>query len=102
MTAVVDKGPTVISMPGDIASANAPDHSSRKITIPAPPVFRPADEDLDKLTEMMDAAKKIAIFGGEGCRDARDGVLQLPVRLKAPVRYSFPPKQRPGHSNPQS
>ena len=27
LTAVVDKGPTVISMPGDIASANAPDDS---------------------------------------------------------------------------
>ena len=36
MTAVVEKGPTVISMPGDIASANAPDHSSHRVTIPAP------------------------------------------------------------------
>src|SRR5580698_6667594 len=27
LTAVVDKGPTVISMPGDVASSNAPDHS---------------------------------------------------------------------------
>ena len=102
MTAVVDKGPTVISMPGDIASANAPDHSSRKITIPAPPVFRPADEDLDKLTEMIDAAKKIAIFGGEGCRDARDEVLQLAVRLKAPVGYSFRAKQWLEHDNPNA
>src|SRR5271169_3310505 len=28
MTAVVDKGPTLISMPGDIAAANAPDHNN--------------------------------------------------------------------------
>jgi pyruvate dehydrogenase (quinone) len=102
MTAVVDKGPTVISMPGDIASANAPDHSSRKITIPAPPVFRPADEDLDKLAGMIDAAQKIAIFGGEGCRDARDEVLQLAVRLKAPVGYSFRAKQWLEHDNPNA
>src|SRR5580704_960249 len=27
MTAVLDKRPTVISMPGDVASSNAPDHS---------------------------------------------------------------------------
>src|SRR5580700_2333542 len=40
MTAVVDKGPTVISMPGDIASANAPDDSSDAIAIPTAPVFR--------------------------------------------------------------
>jgi pyruvate dehydrogenase (quinone) len=102
MTAVLDKGPTVISMPGDIASANAPDHSSRKITIPAPPVFRPADKDLDKLAGMIQAAKKIAIFGGEGCRDARDEVLQLAVRLKAPVGYSFRGKQWLEHDNPNA
>src|ERR1700691_3183209 len=42
LTAVIDKGPTVISMPGDIASAKAADHSSHQIAIPAPPVFRPA------------------------------------------------------------
>ena len=49
LTAVVDRGPTVIAMPGDIASANAPDNSSHNLTIPAPPMFRPADADLDKL-----------------------------------------------------
>src|SRR6202521_26782 len=52
LTAVVDKGPTMISMPGDIASATAPDDSSHEITFPAAPVFRPADVDLDKLAEM--------------------------------------------------
>jgi pyruvate dehydrogenase (quinone) len=102
LTAVVDKGPTVISMPGDIASANAPDHSSHDVTIPAPPVFRPADADLDKLAEMIDAAKKVAIFGGDGCRDARTEVLQLATRLKAPVGYSFRGKQWLEYDNPNA
>src|SRR6202161_1752408 len=48
LTSVIDKGPTVISMPGDIASANAPDDSSPQVTIPAPLVFRPADADIEK------------------------------------------------------
>src|ERR1700677_2817166 len=52
MTAVVEKGPTCISLPGDIAAANAPEHSSHRVKIPAPAVLRPADEDLDKLAEM--------------------------------------------------
>jgi pyruvate dehydrogenase (quinone) len=102
LTAVVDKGPTVISMPGDIASANAPDHSSHEVTIPAPPVFRPADADLDKLAEMIEAAKKVTIFGGDGCRDARDEVLQLAARLKAPVAYTFRGKQWLEHDNPHA
>src|ERR1700677_4616748 len=53
LTAVLDKGPTVISMPGDIASTNAPAHSSHEVMIPAPAVFRPAAADIDKLAEMI-------------------------------------------------
>ncbi len=99
LTAVVDQGPTVISIPGDIAFANAPDHSSHEIAIPAPPVFRPSDADLDKLAEMIEAANRVALFGGDGCRDAREEVLQLAARLKAPVGYSFRGKQWLEHDN---
>jgi pyruvate dehydrogenase (quinone) len=102
LTAVVDRGPTLISMPGDIASAKAPGPSSHQITIPASPVFRPADADLDKLAEMIDAASKVAVFGGDGCRDARNEVLQLAARLKAPVGYSFRGKQWLEHDNPNA
>src|SRR5450755_1405432 len=102
LTAVVDKGPTLISMPGDIASANAPDHSVHDFMIPAPPVFRPADADLDKLAGMIEAAKKIAIFSGDGCRDARDEVLQLAAKLKSPVGYSFRGKQWLEYDNPHA
>jgi pyruvate dehydrogenase (quinone) len=102
LTAVVDKGPTVISMPGDIASASAPDDFSATITILASPVFRPAEADIDKLSEMIESANNVAIFGGEGCRDARDEVLQLAARLKAPVGYSFRGKQWLEHDNPNA
>jgi pyruvate dehydrogenase (quinone) len=102
MTAVVDQGPTVISLPGDIAAADATDRSVHEVSIPAPPVFRPADADLDKLAEMIGTAKKVAIFGGDGCRDARDEVLQLAARLKAPVGYSFRGKQWLEHDNPHA
>src|SRR6202042_1080641 len=37
MTAGVDKGPTVISMPGDIASSNAAEHAFHPVTLPASP-----------------------------------------------------------------
>jgi pyruvate dehydrogenase (quinone) len=102
LTAVIDKGPTVISMPGDIASANAPGDALHEVTIPAPPVFRPADQDVDELAEMIETAKKVAIFGGDGCRDARDEVLQLAARLRAPVGYSFRGKQWLEHDNPNA
>jgi len=101
LTAVVDKGPTVISLPGDIASAKAPD-SSCAVAIPSTPVFRPSDADVDKLAEMIEAAKTVAIFGGEGCREARAEVLELADRLNAPVGYSFRGKQWLEHDNPNA
>src|SRR5579862_6744549 len=61
MTAVVDKGPTLISMPGDIAASNAPDRSAHGFTIPAEPMLRPTDADLNRLVEMIEAANKVAI-----------------------------------------
>jgi len=100
LTAVVDKGPTLISLPGDIASAKAPSHASHDVVIPSTPVFRPADADINKLAEMIEAAETVAIFGGDGCRDARDEVLQLAARLKAPVGYSFRGKQWLEYDNP--
>src|SRR6202790_477421 len=101
MTAVVDKGPTLISMPGDIAASNAPERA-HGLTIPAEPMLRPADTDLDKLAKMIEAANKVAIFGGDGCRGARDEVLQLATKLKAPVGYSFRGKQWLEHDNPNA
>jgi pyruvate dehydrogenase (quinone) len=99
LTAVTEKGPTVISIPGDVASADAGDQSP-EIRVPATPVLRPSDADLNQLVKMINGAKSVAIFGGDGCRDARDEVLQLAEKLKAPVGYSFRGKQWLEHDNP--
>jgi pyruvate dehydrogenase (quinone) len=98
-TAVIDKGPTVISLPGDVASSDAPSEM-HPITIPASPVLRPADADMEKLAAMISGAKNVAIFGGDGCRDARDEVIALATKLKAPIGYSFKGKQWLEHDNP--
>ena len=100
-TAVLEKGPTVLSIPGDVASADAPDQPT-DLTLPAPAILRPSDTDLDKLVRMIDEAKTVAIFGGDGCREGRDEVVQLACKLKAPVGYSFRGKQWLEHENPNA
>src|SRR6202034_4325034 len=57
---------------------------------------------LGRLVTMIDDAKTVAIFGGDGCREARDEVLQLAGKLKAPVGYSFRGKQWLEHDNPNA
>ena len=98
-TAVIDQGPTVISIPGDVAASDAPAHL-REISIPAAPVLRPAEQDVEELARMINDAGSIAIFGGDGCRNARAEVLGLADKLKAPVGYSFKGKQWLEHDNP--
>lgn len=101
LTAVVERGPVVISIPGDVAAADAPARAS-EVTLPAPATVRPSDSDLSRLAAMIDEAKTVAIFGGDGCRDARDEVLQLAAKLRAPVGYSFRAKQWLEHDNPNA
>ena len=101
LTAIVEKGPTVIALPGNIAASEV-DVSSTEISLPATPAMRPSDVDLDRLAEMIDDAKTVAIFGGDGCRYARDEVIQLAERLKAPVGYAFRGKQWLEHDNPNA
>jgi pyruvate dehydrogenase (quinone) len=98
-TAVIDRGPTVISLPGDVAASEAPG-GMHTVAIPSKTVFRPSDADLEKLAGLINDAKTVAIFGGEGCRDARNEVLTLANKLKAPVGYSFRGKQWLEHDNP--
>jgi pyruvate dehydrogenase (quinone) len=101
LTAILEKGPTVISLPGDIASAST-DTQSAEVSIPSTPVLRPSDADLDRLVKMIDEAETVAIFGGDGCREAREEVLHLAGRLNAPVGYSFRGKQWLEHDNPNA
>src|SRR6202522_1752867 len=101
VTAVVERGPTVLAIPGDVASAAAPDEPT-DFTIPAPAIVRPSDTDFEKLVRMIDEAKTVAIFGGDGCREGRDEVVELARKLKAPVGYAFRGKQWLEHDNPNA
>ena len=98
-TAIGDRGPTVISLPGDVAASEAREEM-HAVAIPAKPVLRPADAELEKLARLINDAKTVAIFGGDGCRDARNEVLALATKLKAPVGYTLRGKQWLEHDNP--
>ena len=100
-TALDKRGPVVISLPGDIASAPASGELD-PVVRPSAPVLRPADADLQRLAAMIDAAERVTIFGGDGCREAHDDVVALARKLKAPVGYSFRGKQYLEYDNPNA
>src|SRR6266478_6388050 len=49
-TSVIEKGPTVLSIPGDVAAADAVGEPA-DVSIPSEPVFRPSDSDLNRLID---------------------------------------------------
>src|ERR1700747_508640 len=55
LTAVMERGPVVISLPGDIAAADAVNYSAA-ITIPNPPISRPSEPDINQLAAMINDA----------------------------------------------
>jgi pyruvate dehydrogenase (quinone) len=100
-TALAERGPTVISLPGDVA-VEAVSGTLDPIVRPSAPVLRPADANLRGLAAMIDAAERVTLFGGDGCRDAHAEVLALANKLKAPVGYSFRGKQYLEYDNPNA
>ena len=100
-TAVAERGPVVISLPGDVARADAPAGSLR-VPLPATTIGTASVADLEAMAGLINQADTIAIFGGDGCEQAQDGVRHLAARLKAPVGYSFKGKAWLEHDNPNA
>ena len=100
-TAVAERGPVVISVPGDVAVADAPAGSLR-VPLPATTIGPASDADIAAMAVLINQADTVAIFGGDGCAEAQDEVRELAARLKAPVGYSLKGKAWLEHDNPNA
>jgi len=100
-TAIAEHGPTVISLPGDIAAADAPE-GPLDVALPATTAGAASREDLAAMAALINQAETVAIFGGDGCRDAQRQVRDLAEKLKAPVGYSIKGKSWLEADNPNA
>ena len=97
--ALSKRGVAVLILPIDISKAAAPDEPAFAVHR-ATPVLRPSDSELDRIAEIVNAGKKIAIYGGSGCQGAHDGIVALADRLKAPVAHTSRAKDFLEYDNP--
>jgi pyruvate dehydrogenase (quinone) len=100
-SAVSIGGASVISIPGDVAAANAPE-GNYAITLPRPLRAAASEEDLTSIAAAINQADTVAIYGGRGCEGADAEVRALSEKLSAPVGYSLKGKQFLEHDNPNA
>jgi pyruvate dehydrogenase (quinone) len=93
-------GVAVLTLPGDVADLEAADPLPDVLTRTRPPRVVPDADDVATLAAAIDAAKKVTIFAGAGCRGAHDDVLALADRLAAPVGHSLRGKEHVQYGNP--
>ena len=95
------EGVSVLVIPGDVAKQDAGDGMFLDSTIATGrPVLYPDAREAAELVAAINAAEKVTLFCGEGVRDAREQVLALAEKIKAPVGHAFGGKIHIQYDNP--
>ena len=68
--------------------------------LPAAPIVRPAEGELEALAKLLNGAKRITLFCGRGCAGAHDGLMRLAETLKSPIVHALGGKEHVEFDNP--
>ena len=97
--ALTKKGVAVLILPVDVSKAKIDKQPAYPVHRTSP-VVRPSDAELDAIAEILNAGKRVAIYGGSGCEHGRDNVVELAGRLLAPLARTSRAKDFLGYENP--
>jgi pyruvate dehydrogenase (quinone) len=100
--AVGNRGVSVVVIPGDVALQPATDAPPPKVAglLPSQVVATPTRVDVGRLAALFNNDGRVTILCGSGCEGARDEVLALADRLKAPIVHAFRGKEHVEWDNP--
>ena len=102
-TAVGQRGVAVVVIPGDVAllpAENVDVMAAPRALLPAPPLVRPHDDDLDSLADLLNESRKVTLLCGRGCTGAHDPLMRLADRLKSPIVHALGGKEAVEWDNP--
>ena len=95
------KGVSVLVIPGDVSTQEAEDDTFTSSVISAgSPVVYPDPAEAAALTQAINEAKTVALFVGAGVKNAREQVLALAEKLKAPIGHALGGKMYIQYDNP--
>ncbi|MGX1738008.1 pyruvate dehydrogenase [Corynebacterium flavescens] len=95
------KGVSVLVIPGDVSTQEAEnDAFTDSVISTGHPVVYPDPVEAAALTQAINKAKTVALFVGCGAKDAREQVLALAEKIKAPIGHALGGKMYIQYDNP--
>lgn len=98
--AVSEGGVGVMGLPADVATMQAADAAVAQNALVTSRLPEATDEDIEKAVALISGAKKVAIYAGLGAAGAKNALLQLAEKLKAPVVTSYKSQMELAGDNP--
>ena len=87
--AITDRAVVRIELPIDVTEDEVPSQFFRHKPVIIPSTLLAPASELERAAEVINNAKRVTLMCGIGCRDAKQQVLELSERLKAPIAHSF-------------
>ncbi|WP_339418335.1 MULTISPECIES: ubiquinone-dependent pyruvate dehydrogenase [unclassified Pseudomonas] len=98
-SAILNRGVAVVVIPGDVSLLEVEDKLKPWPALHAPRTL-PAEQDLQRLTEILESSHKTTLLCGSGCAGAHDQVVALADALGAPVVHALRGKEHVEWDNP--
>ena len=97
--AMTKGGVAVIILPVDLSKESAVDEPHFSVHLPQPQT-RPSDTEMNRIAEIINDGKKVAIYAGSGCEGAHGPLMALAERIKAPIAHTSRAKDFVEYNNP--
>jgi pyruvate dehydrogenase (quinone) len=97
--AIAKKGVAVIVVPGDVALKPLAASPSEWL-VPRSPEMHPSAADIGQLAQILNEDARVTLLCGAGCAGARNEVLALAAKLKAPIVHALRGKEFVEYDNP--
>ena len=98
--AIARRGVARIEIPADVGPLKVPSQAlAHEIFFPDSSTL-PSSSDLNKAAEILNRSNKVTMLVGSGCRGARDEVIAVAEKLKAPIVHALKGADVMEHDHP--
>ena len=87
--ALIERSVTRIEVPIDVTLAKVKSEHFMHPLVLSPSTINPPAEAIERAADLINGGKKVAIFCGVGCRNAKAEVLALSEKLNAPIVHTL-------------